>query len=98
MAKLVTLHENTSVAKAMEMSLRADNEDAPRPLKIRSNARGRWLVSEISGAQDVESLLLTADDLLLCIIAAERTLSSFKLKTARLHRAVRLSSTPSPKV
>ncbi len=82
------MHENASVAKAMEMSLRADNEDAPEPLKIRSKARGRWLTSEISGAQDVESLLLTTDDLLLCIIAAERTLSLFRLKSARLHRRV----------
>jgi len=98
MVKLVTLHENASVAKAMEMSVRADNEDAPEPLKIRSKARGRRLTSEISGAQDVESLLLTTDDLLLCIIAAERTLSLFRLKSARLHRRARISSSPAPKV
>ena len=67
----------------MEMSLRADNEDAPAPLKIRSRAKGRRLTSEIGGAEDVESLLLTTDDMLLCMIAVEKTISSIGLKSTR---------------
>ena len=83
MAKLTTWHKNALVARAMEISLRADNEDAPHPLRIRSRVRGRQLTSEIRGAEDVESLLLTLDDLLLCMVAAEKTLSSVELNSPR---------------
>jgi hypothetical protein len=98
MAKVVTFHENTSLARAIARSLRADNEDAPRPLKIRSKAIGRRLISTINNAQDVESLLTTIDDLLLCIVAAERTLSLVKLKGTERHRKARVSSSRAPKV
>jgi hypothetical protein len=98
MARIVTSHENASVARAIERSLRADNEDAPKPLKIRSKAIGRRLISTINYAQDVESLLTTIDDLLLCAVAVERTLSSVKLKGTELHRRPRVSSSRAPKV
>lgn len=97
-AKVVTFHENASVARAIGRSLRADNEDAPRPLKVRSRSIGHRLISTINDAQDVESLLRTVDDLLLCIIAVERTLSLMKLKGTERHRRPRVSSLRAPKV
>jgi hypothetical protein len=98
MAEVVTFHENASVARAIERSLTADNEDAPKPLKIHSKAIGRRLISTFNCAQDVESLLTTIDDLLLCIIAVERTLSSVKLKGTERRRRPRPSSSGAPKV
>jgi len=60
--------------------MNADNRAAPKPLHIRSRAAGRQVISAITGAQDIESLLTTIDDLLLCLIAVDRLVSTTKWK------------------
>jgi len=68
------------VATSIEASLKADNKAAPAPLRIGSRAKGTRLTSTITGAQDMESLLTTIDDLLICVIAADRVLSTVERK------------------
>lgn len=73
-ATIVTRHASPSVARSIEAALRVDNETAPAPLCIKSRTNGRQVTSTIAGAQDVESLLTTIDDLLLCLVAADNVL------------------------
>ena len=79
-AKIVTHHADSSSARSIERSLRADNEAAPKPLRVRSHANGSRVTSVITGAEDIESLLTTLDDMLLCMIAADKVLSTVKTK------------------
>ena len=83
---ITTYHADASVARSIEEALRADNRAAPEPLHIRSRARGRRVVSTIAGAQDIESLLATIDDLLLCLIAVDRLGSATRWKGPKTHR------------
>jgi hypothetical protein len=41
------------------------------------------VISAITGAQDIESLLTTIDDLLLCLIAVDRVISTTKWKESK---------------
>jgi hypothetical protein len=66
--------------------LKADNRVAPKPLRITSQVKGKQVISTISGAQDVESLLATIDDLLLSLIAVDGLASTAKPRRQRPHR------------
>jgi len=84
-ATIVTHHPSALAARSIARSLKADNEAAPRPLQVRSRVKGRQVTSIIAGAEDIESLLTTMDDLMLCLIVADRVLSTIKQKRARRH-------------
>ena len=79
-AKITTHHASRALAESMEKALRVDNQDAPPPLRIRSQVRGRTISFTIAGAQDIESFQATVDDLLLCLIGANDTLGEFEEK------------------
>ena len=79
-ARITTYHADPSVARSIESSLKADNKAAPAPLRISSRVNGARLISTITGAEDIGSLLTTIDDLLLCLIAADSALSAVKRK------------------
>lgn len=85
-ATVTTYHANSSTARSIELALKPDNEAAPSPLRVRSRARGKWVVSTISGAQDIESLLATVDDVLLSLIAVDRLLSMTKWNRSKTSR------------
>lgn len=97
-AAIVTYHVDATTARSIETSLAADNRDAPKPLLIRSRASGTKIVSTISGAQDIESLLTTIDDLLLCLIAADKVMSTVKWKGLRRRDRSSLVHRHAPKV
>ena len=73
-------YPDLSTARSIEAALKADNRAAPKPLCVRSRVSGRRVISAITGAQDIESLLTTIDDLLLCLIAVDGLTSSPKWK------------------
>ncbi len=77
-AIVTTRYSDASTARCIETALKADNRSAPKPLHVRSRAAGRHVISTIKGAQDVESLLTTVDDLLLCLIAVDGLISITK--------------------
>ena len=89
-ATLVTRHLSASVARSIAKSLESDNEAAPKPLYVRSRVRGRQLTSIVTGAEDVQSLLTTMDDLMLCVIVADRLLSAIERKRARRRATLRV--------
>lgn len=97
-ATIVTRHADASVARSIEASLKADNKTAPAPLRISSRVKGTRLISTITGAEDVESLLTTIDDLLLCLIAADSLLSAVKWKRFKRGMTRRLADHDVPKV
>jgi hypothetical protein len=82
-ATIITHHAGVSAARSIEASLKADNKAAPAPLRISSRVIGTCLTSTITGAQDIESLLTTIDDLLLCLIAADTVLSTVERKRSK---------------
>jgi len=76
-------YPDASTARSIEIALKADNRAAPKPLYVRSRVAGRRVISTITGAQDIESLLTTIDDLLLCLIAVDGLTSSLKWKRSK---------------
>lgn len=97
-ARIVTHHAEASAARSIATSLMADNKAAPAPLTIESRAIGKRVTSTITGAQDIESLLRTIDDLLLCLIAADRAISTVKWKPFRRRARSSLANRCAPKV
>ena len=85
-ATVTTRYADARVARSIEAALRADNRAAPRPLHISSRATGKQVISTIAGAQDVESLLATIDDLLLCLGAVDGLTSTSKLEKPAARR------------
>ena len=77
-ATVTTHYADASTARSIEAALKADNRAAPRPLHIISRVKGKQVVSTITGAQDIDSLLGTIDDLLLCLIAVDGLASTPK--------------------
>jgi hypothetical protein len=77
-------YPDASTAKSIETALKADNRAAPKPLHVESRVTGRQVISAITGAQDIESLLTTIDDLLLCLIAVDGLTSSSKWKRPKV--------------
>jgi len=75
-ATVTTNHADASLARSLETALKADNLAAPKPLRIMSRVTGKQMILTITGAQDIESLLSTIDDLLLCLIAADALTST----------------------
>jgi hypothetical protein len=82
-ATVTTHYANASTARSIEAALKADNRAAPRPLHITSRVKGKQVVSTITGAQDIDSLLGTIDDLLLCLIAVNGLASTPKYGRTR---------------
>ncbi len=76
-------YPDLSTARSIDAALKADNRAAPKPLYVRSRVSGRRVISAITGAQDIESLLTTIDDLLLCLIAVDGLISSPKWKRSK---------------
>jgi hypothetical protein len=76
-------YPDLSIARSIEAALKADNRAAPKPLYVRSRVSGRRVISSITGAQDIESLLTTIDDLLLCLIAVDGFIMSPKRKRTK---------------
>jgi hypothetical protein len=85
-ATVTTRYANAWIARSIEAALKADNRAAPRPLHIRSRVTGKQVISTIAGAQDVESLLATIDDLLLCLVAVDGLASTSKFEKPRVRR------------
>jgi hypothetical protein len=85
-ATVTTRYPDALITKSIEVALNADNGVAPKPLRIKSEAKGKELISTISGAPDTESLLATIDDILLCLIAVERLASAAEPRERRSHR------------
>jgi hypothetical protein len=85
-ATVTTRYVDAWIARSIEAALKADNRAAPRPLHIASRVTGKQVVSTIAGAQDVESLLATIDDVLLCLIAVDGLASTEKCKRPRARR------------
>lgn len=83
-ATILTYHPSRSSAKAIDRSLKADNKDAPKPLRVISKASGTRLKTTISGAEDIESLLTTINDLLLCLVAADKLFAGVDRKVRPL--------------
>jgi hypothetical protein len=77
-ATVTTHYADASTARSIEAAVEADNRVAPKPLRITSRVKGKRVVSTITGAQDIDSLLATIDDLLLCLIAVDRLASTPK--------------------
>ena len=75
-ATITTRYPDASVARSIRAALETDNRDAPKPLHITSKVKGKEVVSVISQAQDIESLLATIDDLLLSLIAVDGLMST----------------------
>jgi len=83
----VTTHcPDAWTARSIVTALEADNQAAPRPLHITSRVTGKQVVSTITGAQDIESLLATIDDLLLCLIAVDGLASIAKCRKPRARK------------
>jgi len=82
-ATVTTHYADACMARSIERALKVDNEAAPRPLHIRSRVTGKQVVSTITGAQDIESLVATIDDLLLCLIAVDGLASTVKCRKPR---------------
>ena len=85
-ATVTTRYPDASVARSIGAALKADNRVAPKPLRIRSQVKGERVVSTISGAQDIASLLATVDDLLVCLIAVDGLASIAKQRKQRARR------------
>ena len=83
-ATVTTHYADASTARSIEAALKADNRVAPKPLHITSRAKGKQVVSTITGAQDIDSLLGTIDDLLLCLIAVDGLASTRKYGRSRV--------------
>jgi len=89
-ATVTTRYPDALTTKSIEAALKADNRGAPKPLRIKSEAKGKELISTISGAPDTESLLATIDDILLCLIAVDRCASTARPRERRSHGKRRL--------
>jgi len=73
-AKVVCTYGESGVAKAVAAALRPDNLQAPKGVRVVTNARGVQVVSTIELDGRMETLLATLDDLLACSSAAEGVL------------------------
>jgi hypothetical protein len=82
-ATVTTHYADASTARSIEAAVDADNRVAPKPLRITSRVKGKRVVSTITGAQDIDSLLATIDDLLLCLIAVDGLASTPKYGRTR---------------
>ena len=89
-ATLVTRHLSAPIARSVAKSLESDNEAAPKPLHVRSRARGRQVTSIVTRAEDIQSLLTTMDDLMLCVIVADRLLCAIERKRATRRATLRV--------
>jgi hypothetical protein len=85
-ATVTTRYADAWIARSIGAALKPDNRAAPRPLHVTSHVTGKHVVSTIAGAQDVESLLATIDDLLLCLITVDGLASTSKCKKPRVHK------------
>ena len=87
MKAVVTTHyTDVSTARSIRAAVEADNRTAPKPLHITSRVKGKRAVSTIIGAQDIDSLLATIDDLLLCLIAVDGLASTPEYGRTRARR------------
>jgi len=84
-ATIVTHHRDAKSARSIANSLKADNDAAPSPLRIRSRVSGKRVISTVTGAEDIESLLGTVDDLLLCMITADRAVGIANARKVSRH-------------
>ena len=82
-ATVTTHYADASTARSIAAAVDPDNRVAPKPLHIMSRAKGRRVVSTITGAQDIDSLLGTIDDMLLCLIAVDGLASTPKYGRTR---------------
>jgi hypothetical protein len=85
-ATVTTHYADAWIARSIETALKADNQAAPRPLHVTSRATEKRVVSTVAGARDVESLLATVDDLLLCLIAVDGLASTTKCRKPRARK------------
>ena len=97
-ATVTTRYPDASVARSIGAALKADNRAAPKPLRITSQVKGKQVVSVISHAQDIESLLATIDDLLLSLIAVDGLAMTAKRRKQRASRKRPSNCYEAPKV
>lgn len=77
-AKIIVTHASSKGARAVAASVSPDNPKT-RP-RIITQVHGCRTQTTIEGVSGVESLMVTLNDLLSCVQAAERTLASIPWK------------------
>lgn len=73
-AKVVCSYEGGSISRAVAAALRPDNLQAPRGVKIATEARGGQVITTLEVDGRIETLLATLEDLLACTSTAESVL------------------------
>lgn len=73
-AEIVCWYTDEGAVRAIADALRPDNLQAPKGIRIKTEARGKRVVSLVELDGRVETLLSTLDDLLACTSTAESML------------------------
>jgi len=70
-AKVSCTYGSESISKAIAVALMPDSHQAPKGIRVKTEARGTRVVSTIELDGKIETLLATLDDLLACTSTAE---------------------------
>lgn len=70
-AKVNCTYGSGGISKAIAVALRPDSHQAPKGIRMATEARGKQVVSMIELDGKIETLLATLDDLLACTSTAE---------------------------
>ena len=70
-SKVSCAYGSESISKAIAVALRPDSRQAPKGIRMVTEARGTQVVSTIELDGRIETLLATLDDLLACTSTAE---------------------------
>jgi len=73
-AKVSCTYGSGGISKAIAVALRPDSHQAPKGIRVATEARDTQVVSTIELDGRIETLLATLDDLLACTSTAESIL------------------------
>jgi hypothetical protein len=74
--KIQLEYKNNLTATAIQKAITPDNIKAPKEINIKSYVKKNILLIDVSSNRNIGSLILTLDDLLGCIQAAEKSLEN----------------------
>ena len=77
-AEFTFCYENEREAEAIVKAVSPDNIGIPSSMKITATKRGREVVTLVSCEMKLETFLATIDDLLRCVLVAEKAFSVAK--------------------